>query len=238
MIFAILPLSLLAGLGLQAALPNRRWAFIIAALVLSAATLELTSYAAVLSQQAFILNPVPAQSPAPAPLAHTINQHIVRVNGVDYSRAYAGTLAGYGTLSYCSVLGPEPSVRVIEDPDGSPYLTGPRAKGQAELISWSPNEIRVRASLNEANDVILKSNYAPGWWVTEETSNVTASFQPANEVSGRLAATALTPGRHDLIFIYRAPGLPVGIALTTLTLFAAGSYLGISLYYKVRQRRT
>ncbi len=237
MILAILPLSLLSGAGLQLILPKRRGVIMLAALILAIVTFDLTSYATQLSKQAFVLNPTPSEAPPPAPIAYTINQHITRLNGVDHSRAYAGAKAGYGTLSYCSVLGPEPVVRVIEDPEGSPYLTVPYNRGQAELISWTPQEIHLQVTLQESGDVVLNSNYAVGWWVTDSINGTTIS-RPAPEVSGHLAATGLPAGHHTLIFTYRAPGFRAGLVITALTLLGAIGYLLLSLYYKVRQPRT
>lgn len=228
MIMAILPLSFLAGFGLETLLPKWRWTAVAAAILLGAATFDLAGYAAALSQQAFILNPTPSVASPPSPIAYTINQHITRVNGVDYSRAYAGARVGYGTLSYCSVLGPESAVRVIEDPEGSPYLTVHNTNGHAELVSWTPNQIQVKATLNEPGEVVVNSNYVVGWWVND---------QPATDNGNRLAA-ALPVGIHDLTFTYRAPGLLHGAIVTFLTLLGAAAYLVSFLYHKVHQART
>lgn len=238
MILAVLPLSLLSGVGLQSLISKRRWALVPAALIVAVAAWELTSYAGLLSQQAFILNPTPTQSTPPAPIAYTINQHVIRSNGVDYSRAYAGAKAGWGTMSYCSVLGPEPVVRVIEDPEGSPYLTLPNNAGHAKLVSWTSQEIRIQADLAESSDIVLNSNYALGWWVTEITNEQLMPPRPANEVSGHLAATNLPAGSHTLVFTYHAPGFLRGILISSLTLLVAIAYLLYSLYNKVPERRT
>jgi hypothetical protein len=235
MVLAILPLSLLAGYGVKIikipALP-RHLAFLPAALLIGLATFEITGYAAALSKQAFILQPVLHIAPPPAPIAFTIDEHVTRVQGVDYTRAYARAAAGYGTMSYCSVLGPDRAVRVVEDPEGSPYLSIPDEKGKAQLISWAPNQVRLTAVLNESGEVVVNSNYAPGWSIEETASNGSATIRPADEIQGRLAAQKLEAGDHTLTFTYQAPGLWPGVIVTLLT---AGS--AIVLHHKVPQVR-
>lgn len=228
MIMAILTLGLLAGFGLQSIKRPRRLSVIIIVIIIAGAAFELTSYAAGLSRQAFVLTPVPALTPPPPPIAYTINEHITRLNGIDYTRAWASAAAGYGTMSYCSVLGPDPSVRVIEDPEGNPYLNLPKSQGTAELISWSPQRIIVKTRSDAGGELILNSNFAPGWQVNN---------QPAQEIAGRLTAS-IPPGEHVATFQYQAPGLAAGLALTALTLLAASVQIAILLYHKIRQRGT
>lgn len=228
MVMATLSLGLLAGFGLQAIKRPRRISAIITTIVIAGAAFELTSYASDLSQQAFVLTPYPPVAPPPPPIAYTINEHITRQSGVDYTRAWAGEAAGYGTLSYCSVLGPDPSVRVIEDPEGSPYLSLPESQGTAELISWSPQRVVVKTLSDTDGELVLNSNFAPGWQVNS---------RPAREVAGLLAAP-FPPGEHVATFQYQAPGLAAGIALTALTLLAASFQLAFFLYRKMRQPRT
>jgi hypothetical protein len=196
-ILAILSGSLLAGFGLDSLTFRRRLILpSLLVILVGAATFDIAGYAAALSKQAFVLNPIPSVTLPPPPISYTNDAHVIRYQGVDYTRAYGNALAGWGTLSYCAVLGPDPTVRVVEDPEGSPYLTVPHNHGTAELVSWSPTAIHVRAALQEPGEVILNSNYARGWRVNQA---------PARDV-------------------YRAPGWYAGLAMTLLTLAGAIAY--------------
>jgi hypothetical protein len=212
-LFAVIPLALLSGLGLD---QLRRWskrahAVVPALIGLVAMTLMSLTYQ--LSEQAFI---IPAGdvniAPAPAPIAFTSNVHEKRIEGVDYTRSYLATLAGFGTLDYCTPLSPTPSVVTVEQgEDSSPVSLSDYHRGSVELTYWSPNQIRVSAVINQQTDVIINTNYAKGWTVNDE---------PVLNIAGRVA-TVLGPGNYDLIFQYHPPGFLAGLLITLAAITAA-----------------
>src|SRR3989344_3861453 len=183
-LFAIIPLCLLAGIGLDTIrfrkkliTSSLRHLF----LFLVAADLLTLSYP--LSQQAFVLprteKPVP---PAPAPIAYSAFEYKTRYLGTDYSRAYEATLAGYGSLSYCAALGPEPAVRTIHDEGETELILlkdGKGLTGNFNLKFWNANRATADVSLPSKGYAILNTNYAKGWRVNN---------LPAHEIDGRVGA--------------------------------------------------
>jgi hypothetical protein len=208
-LLSVIGLSLLAGFGLDSLRSRRTGALALGLLGLVA--LDLMSLAYPLSEQAFVLPAVvPTVSPAPAPVAYTLNTHTVRSGGVDYTRSYANILAGWGTQSYCSVLGAEPAIRPFEQ-DGKEYLSTTDPQGTVRLLAWSPSHLHVEANVQPGSQVVVNSNYTPGWYVND---------QPAVEIAGRLAAVA--PGSQNILrYHYQAPGWYLGLTISGLTLLSA-----------------
>ena len=214
-LFAIIPLCLLAGIGLDTIrfrkkliTSSLRHLF----LFLVAADLLTLSYP--LSQQAFVLprteKPVP---PAPAPIAYSAFEYKTRYLGTDYSRAYEATLAGYGSLSYCAVLGPESAVRTIHDEGDTDLILvkdGQGVTGNFNLKFWNANRAIADVSLPSKGYAILNTNYAKGWHV---------NGLPAHEIDGRVGAT-IEAGQQQITFSYHAPGKAIGWTITVLAITA------------------
>jgi len=225
-LFAIIPLSLLAGFGLDYILSSRKKFNIIAFIITGLVAIDLMSLSYVLSEQAFIL-PYPTRLPAASttPLTFTVQDFTTRYNGVDYTRAYAATRAGYGTLSYCSVLGPPPAVTAIEHTDHDPaFVTSNHADTSIKITNWSPSETSLQVTATQPSEVILNTNYAQGWFV---------NHQPAKEISNRVG-TSVAPGTHQLTFRYKPPGFIIGLVITCLTTIMA---LALLLHHKMFQLR-
>lgn len=215
-IVAVLALALLAGAGIDWLWKRNRWLkFMAAALVLLAAA-DVGSFALQLSRQAFVIPPLsPAEQlpAAPQPIAYSLNPHIYRVNtskkgeGVDYTRAYSNMLAGYGTLTYCSVLGPKPAVVAIEQ-DFHDYLGSDKISAKLQLLYWSPNLVRVKVQSEVPVNLVLNANYTKGWQVNDE---------PAIEIGNRLGAS-VPAGTTEATFSYRAPGWKAGLVISLATI--------------------
>lgn len=210
-LFGVIPLVLLAGKGFDA-LRRRstgRWRPLVTTLLLGLAAIDLMTLSYALSLQAFVLPPVlPAPAPAKAPLAFTTATYKLRWQGDDYTRAYAATLAGYGTLSYCSVLTPPPRVRTIHDEVDNDYVSLSSKSATAVIQSWSPNRVTVVVSTAEPTTVVINTNFAYGWRV---------NGVPALEIAGRVGSR-VDPGEHTLTFAYRAPGFILGTVITALVI--------------------
>ncbi|MBI3251599.1 MAG: hypothetical protein HYZ62_01675 [Candidatus Andersenbacteria bacterium] len=216
-LFAIIPLCLLAGIGLDNIHFRKR---IISSslrhLLLFLVAADLLTLAYPLSQQAFVLprnaTPVP---PAPAPIAYSAFEYKTRYQGIDYSRAYEATLAGYGSLSYCAVLGPDPAVRTIHDEEDNAFFSVKSTSGQLgnfALKFWNANTAIVDVSLPSEGNAILNTNYAKGWRV---------NGQPALNISGRVGAR-LPAGNQQITFAYQSPGILAGKITSLLSLLPLG----------------
>ncbi|MFL5452377.1 MAG: hypothetical protein ACJ78V_10760 [Myxococcales bacterium] len=82
----------------------------------------------------------------------------------------------------------------------------PVTAGSAELLRWSPSELRLRISLEAPARLIVNQNFDPGWQASRGT---------VLPVAGLLAVD-LDPGEHELILKHRPEGFVLGLALTAL----------------------
>ncbi|MFL5413491.1 MAG: hypothetical protein ACJ79D_19175 [Myxococcales bacterium] len=82
----------------------------------------------------------------------------------------------------------------------------PVTAGSAELLRWSPSELRLRISLEAPARLIVNQNFDPGWQASRGT---------VLPVAGLLAVD-LDPGEHELILKHRPEGFVLGLALTAI----------------------
>ncbi len=224
-LFAVIPISLLAGYGLDSLRENmsRKWlAALVVIACLGIVSGDLFTLAAQLSSQALVLPypeiPIP---PAPNPIAHTSHTYEIRHHGTDYTRTYAAAVKGYGTAAACNVLRPKNTVRTIHDKENfGPVLHS----NQLSVLQtdWSPNKITtavraIRLPTVPLAEAMLNTNYADGWWVIVSGEDAP---KPAQNIQGRVG-THLNPGDYTLTFYYRPRGLWVGLAVTALTILGA-----------------
>ncbi|MBI4022140.1 MAG: hypothetical protein HY372_02190 [Candidatus Andersenbacteria bacterium] len=213
-IFTVLAASLLAGHGIDqliALLPRLR---IIIPSLIGLVAVDLMSLAYPLSTQAFIVPRANVTiAPAAEPIAFTNRQYRTRLIGIDYPRTYLATLAGYGTLSYCTPLGPHPSVVTAgSEADASAVTATDPSRAAIKLHYWSPNRIHATADIFQPTDAVINTNYARGWKI---------NGRPAQNIGGRVGLS-LPIGQHNLTFRYRAPGFLPGLALSVAALLFAG----------------
>lgn len=214
-LFAVIPLSVLAGVGLDRLQKHGRTAQLAVLFLVGAVAVDLFSLSYRLSQQAFVLPHVyPLIRTAPYPIAFTPQRFDLAGAANRTTRTYDAAVAGYGTLAYCSVLGPYPHVRTIyDDGNGIINLAG---DGSYKLIAWSPNEVRVQVQLPAPTDAVLNTNYAKGWEV---------NGRPAREIAERVGVS-LPAGVHDLTFRYKAPGFWLGLSVMLATVaVASGTFM-------------
>ena len=220
----MLPIGLLAGFGLESISQGKRR--FIAVVIITVAAFDLLSFSYSLSQQAFILpSVVPAPEPAPTPIAYTLDQHTIRVDGVDHTRAYASLVSGYGTMSYCSVLGPDPAVKTVQHEEDNSFLTFTDPGAKASLTQWSPNKLSVDVEATGKNYIIVNANYAKGWLVNGE---------PARDIQQRLAFP-VSSGKHQLTFAYQPPGLKTGSVISLATILLA-IFIGFVSRYRLNNK--
>lgn len=214
-LFTVIAISLLASFGLDR-LRSWRIGKLLVPLVIGLVAVDLMSLAHQLSKQSFVLPPVyPLVSPAPSPIAFTAERFDSSGSDIRQTRAYEAARAGYGTFAYCSVLGPKPRVITIQDESDSRVVVAEPEAAQLELISWSPNKVVVALTTTVPTEVILNTNEVAGWFVNNK---------PGYSVNGRVAGQ-VGPGKHRVVFQYRAPGFKIGLATTILTLVALGYFL-------------
>jgi len=174
--------------------------------------LDLFSLSYQLSEQAFVL-PNVARPPqkAPYPIAYTTQHFDPKGSEARTTRSYAAIKQGYGTLTYCSVLGPDPMIRTIHDEvDNDIILAQPKPES-LELTDWNPNQAAFHIINSQPTKLILNANYATGWYVNN---------QPAVIDSGRVA-TSVPPGDHQIKFKYKTAGFKIGLAIALFTLALA-----------------
>jgi hypothetical protein len=216
-LFTIIPLCFLSGFGITWMEKKSRLLKIFAVILVTLAAVDLISLAYSLSSQAFVIPQDAEQIPhADYPIAYNPHDFKTRYDGVDYTRAYEATLAGYGTLSYCSVLGPDPAVSIISD-EGHDYVSFPNTKQTSFAInSWTPNTVSITATSPIASSVIINANYAEGWYV---------NGQPAKNIANKVG-TYIQPGTTQLTFKYAPKGMWVGIVISILAILTiVGGYL-------------
>jgi hypothetical protein len=226
-LFTVIPLALLAGFGLDFLRQKMRAraAPVLAVIVIGLAAVDLMSLSYPLSQQAFVLPyPIIDVHPLPedVPIAYTIDKNTYRYGEVDYTRAYAESVNGYGTQTYCSVLGPQPTVRTLQHEEDQSYLSISDPAGKISLIDWSPNRIVIEAMAVAPAEIVLNANFAPGWNVNSGS---------VKSAGGRLA-TDILPGEYTLEFQYSTPGFRFGLSVTVLSLLLIAGWVAHVVWKK------
>jgi len=211
-LFAVIPLSLLAGFGLDSIQKKSRIMRQVAFIFLAVASIDIMSFAYPLASQAFVLPHVTRTiMPASYPIAYNPFSYKIRHEDVDYTRSYDATLAGYGNMSYCSVLGPSPAVKIITD-EGNTSILEFSDDTQATFIlkRWSPNRVIAQVHTTQKTHVTLNANYAKGWFV----NNISAKEK------GNRPSYMLEPGDTTIEFAYVPPGMWAGVGVSLLTIVA------------------
>lgn len=206
-LFAVLPIGLLAGRGLDrlTAVVGKR-GLVLAPVVVGIVAIDLMSFSYAISEQAFVLPDVFAPIPhAPYPLAFTRKRYDLQGQETRTTRSYAAARVGYGTLTYCSVLGPGANVITVEDEGDSSIITTSPPAQNVTLLAWSPQVVTAIVQAETPTSVTLNTNYATGWY---------ANGKPAEVMSNRVSTT-IPPGVHRVTFTYHQPGLWAGIIITT-----------------------
>lgn len=97
-------------------------------------------------------------------------------------------------------------------PAGSQIPTSneePGAAGTVEIVKYAPNEVVVRAALNQPGYVVLLDRFDPNWHASSDGHEV--PVLRANHVFRAVHGGA---GTHEVRFFYRQRGLKLGLALS------------------------
>lgn len=216
-LYALLGASLLAGAGLDVIRQKFSKSAIITTVVIALITVDLFSLSFPISQQAFKISPVyPHPKRAASPIAFDENFYHTRNNGQEHNRDYAAVKAGYGTFSFCSVLGPKSAVTTIQSHPQQPFISA-TPTSVVTLEKWTPNTISLHYAAGSGSTIILNNNYAEGW---------NTNYGLVINHDGRLALR-VPAGEASVVISYVPPGIWLGAGITFATLII----LAIFIYY-------
>lgn len=208
-LFSLLCAALLAGFGMKRLFSVFQKLPAIPLIIAGFICIDLLSLAYPIADQAFILPRVEHPLPlAPYPLSYVSEAHMVRKQGIDFPRAYEATLRGYGTSSFCSVIGPQSAVveQTIQHPHPL-YITS-QPDVDTALLYWSPNFIAMSVTGSEPTDIAVNMNYAPGWYAVG-----------GDILRDHALLTVRVPsGMNRVELRYIPPGSIVGLCITFVTL--------------------
>lgn len=200
--------ALLSGYGIQT-LQKKSYSLVLIALVSGALCVDIFSFDYQQLEKTFSLPPVALPVPnAPYPIAHTRNTFTTRHFGQDFERSYAYTKAGYGTFTFCTVIGPAPRVTIYEEDPAKPFAYEKNNSFPVQVEQWTPNGFKLAYTAKHTSVITVNSNYAPGW----QSQGATIRNR-----DGQLEIEAPS-GSHVITVSYHPPGLRLGIIVTLLTI--------------------
>ncbi|MEK7499973.1 MAG: hypothetical protein AAB649_05205, partial [Patescibacteria group bacterium] len=212
-LFTLVCAGLLAGFGMKRIIslcPLRL--SIVPVIIVGFIAIDLLSLAYSIAEEGFPISRVSEDIPlSPLPITHTTETFDVRNNGADTPRSYAATLKGYGTSSFCSVIGPQSAIATSSE---ASYIQSlPNA--QTTLLFWSPNKIMFSYNSPQNTKISLNTNYASGWHTTY-----------GSIVKGNPRLTIKVPaGEQTITLKYRPRGMLIGITISILTFLYTAIHL-------------
>jgi len=96
----------------------------------------------------------------------------------------------------------------------------PDFQGRVGEIQYAPNRVRLETFQNADGVLVLLDSFSPGWEVT-----VDGTPRPVLRANHFFRGVRLEPGRHDVEFVYRPPGLETGIWIAGVSLLLTGGLL-------------
>jgi hypothetical protein len=205
-LFTILCGSLVAGFGMKRLLLLTASRYPLLPLVLVGfIAIDLLSIDYPIAEQAFVIPRVSKTLPqSPRPLTYVSDAYEMRYQGNDIPRAYAAAQKGYGTFSFCSVIGPQSSVVTTSVVNPSPSYIWAEEGVSTTLVSWSPNKIVFSYDAPQTTEVFINSNSAKGWQVDRGSIVRTSSLLTVHVPAGKQTVTVQ----------YQPKGMVVGILIT------------------------
>jgi hypothetical protein len=162
---------------------------------------------------------VPPPHDPPAAAFHQVPGN--RGNMMIYPRLNEGTLSCFEE----SPLDISPRLRPNLPADE--YLADPTA-GTLRRVRWSPNRIVLDVDVTRPATVIVNQNYGPGWRAE--------GGELVND--GGLLTAQVSAGHHAVTFIFRPPGLWVGLLVSLTSLFAGLAFAVRGYRARPRQAAT
>ncbi len=207
-LYTLLSAGLLAGFGMKRLIsifPSHL--HFIPVIVVSFISIDLLSITYPIAAQGFVVSPATEiEYPFRSPITHISDTFETRHQGNDIPRTYGAVLKGYGTASFCSVIGPKSAIEVAVNQDEPPaYL---QSDARTSLLSWSPNAFIFSYTATSDTDIKVNSNYAQGWRTSHGAIDRTKNRLTIHVPAGKATATVQ----------YIPPGMVLGLIITTLTL--------------------
>lgn len=209
-LFTVLCAGLLAGFGMKRLISHfPRSLSIIPVIIAGFIAIDLLSMAYPIAEEGFLISRESEHIPkSPYPITYTTDTFDIRHNGSDIPRAYSATLKGYGTFSFCSVIGPAPAVTLASDIHNPPAFIQSEQIVQTKLLDWSPNKIIFSYTSPQDTQISINANYASGWRTNY------GSIVPNNP-----HLTVQVPaGEKTVTLHYRPPGMIFGLLVSIATL--------------------
>lgn len=127
--------------------------------------------------------------------------------------AVVGPKAEY--LDALASVDPSRSVIFRRKPPGwhAPTEPCPRPQGQAKMLSFSPQRVKVGVTAERQGYLVMGQNAFPGWKAELDGKPV-----PMLRAYGFLCAVEVPPGQHQVVFSYAEPLVWVGLALSLAAL--------------------
>lgn len=116
----------------------------------------------------------------------------------------------------------DPRQEVVVHEPPAIELTGGQVSGEARIVDWTPDEVRVAVRTDSPAMLVLADNYYPGW-----QASLNGDAVPILRANHTFRAIAVPAGEHDAVFRFRP-----GRMLTGFWIYLTGmlALLGYGLY--------
>ena len=220
LILALVPLGLLAGIGLDALCARlARWRGslvpVFAGLVVAVVGADLVRHGAPLLARSFPHAPVDVD-----PVPFTTYLDPLRGSDLVTVRAGVGALRAHNNL----VSQHDRRAGAIDQRGyrGEAFTLG---RGRATLQELDATGARVRVEVSEGEILVLNQSWFEGWQRLDRDARV---FERQG-----LVATRVTPADRDVRLAYRPAWLRAGLGISAATLLAGLAVLGVSLRHRL-----
>jgi hypothetical protein len=113
---------------------------------------------------------------------------------------------------------------VVHEEPGLP-LGGGRVVGEAEIVAWSPDEVRVSVQTDRPALLVLTENHYRGW-----QARVNGEPTPILRTNHIFRGVTVPAGQHDVVFVFRPTRMLVGFWIYLVGMLLAAGY-GLVLGY-------
>jgi hypothetical protein len=165
---------------------------------------------------------------APPAEVYRLPGSLPRARVVTRARLVAGPAEAWRKLVFSGAVDPRREVW-LHDPAAASVVAAltklpleAAAASTARLVTDRSTEVVVDATAPHGGLLLLADTFYPGW-------QATVDGQPVEILRANVAqrAVALPPGTHRVVFVFRAPGLQMGLLLTAggVLLLAVGAWM-------------
>jgi hypothetical protein len=105
-------------------------------------------------------------------------------------------------------------------PEGRPRPADPGFEGSCHIDDLRADRVQLESRASASAFVVLADAWDPGW-----TARVDGQPAPVLRANVAFRAVEVPPGRHSVAFFYRPPSVPVGLAISLLSLAATALLL-------------